>query len=200
MRSSILCWLIVLTLFIASGTSRNTQQTGPVRVDLSKPGDAMIITLHGEPVGGLRVDQQGRLGIYGPNQASTAITIDGRDRIQIDPAPVKSPVVRLTVANDVWMSGVLRVGRADAFGDTPFDPNGAIQVGRNLPVAEPMSVFRAFGQGRERFRFGISQDGSGFWSNGPHDTPLVTFRSMSEDKTTPAQIEFHARVKENKSP
>ena len=200
MRSLILCCLMVLALFVASGTSRDTRQSGPVHVDLSKPGDAMIITLNGEHVGGLRVDKEGRLGIYGPNQISTAITIDERDRIQIDPEPVKSPAVRLTVANDVWMSGVLRVGRADAFGDAPFDPNGAIQVGRNLPVAQPMSVFRAFGQGRERFRFGISQDGHGFWSNGPHDTPLVTFRPTSEDKTTSAQIEFHAPVKKNKTP
>ncbi|MBM79411.1 MAG: hypothetical protein CMJ78_02300 [Planctomycetaceae bacterium] len=161
---------------------------------MAKPGDALIITLNGKHVGGLRVDHKGRLGIYGPNQASTAITVDGQDRVQIDPKPVEAPPVRLTVADDVWMSGVLRVGRADAFGDTPFDPNGAIQVGRNLPEAQPMSVFRAFGQGKERFRLGLSENGNGFWSNGPHDTPLVTFGAMSEDKTKSAQIDFHAPV------
>ena len=145
MKSSLLCWLVVLTLFVASGTSRNAPQGGPLQVDLSKPGDAMVITLNGKHVGGLRVDKEGRLGIYGPNQSSTAITIDGRDRIQLGPEPVKSPAVRLTVADDVWMSGVLRVGKADAFGDAPFDPNGAIQVGRNLAVAQAMSVLFGLG-------------------------------------------------------
>lgn len=168
-------------------------------MDLAKPGDALIITLNGKDVGGLRVDSKGRLGVYGPNQVSTALTIDGQDRVQIDPEPVDAPPVRLTVADDVWMSGVLRVGRTDAFGDTPFDPNGAIQVGRNLPKAQPMSIFRAFGQGKERFRFGVSEDGHGFWSNGPHDAPLVTFRATSEDKTESAQIEFHAAVKESQT-
>jgi hypothetical protein len=200
MKSSLLCWLVVLTLFVASGTSRNAPQGGPLQVDLSKPGDAMVITLNGKHVGGLRVDKEGRLGIYGPNQSSTAITIDGRDRIQLCPEPVKSPAVRLTVADDVWMSGVLRVGKADAFGDAPLDPNGAIQVGRNLAVAQAMSVFRVFGQGRERFRLGLTEEGHGFWSNGPHDTPLVTLRPASEDKTTAAQVEFHGRVKEAKAP
>ena len=200
MKSPLLCWFAVLTLLVASGTSRNAQQRGPVRVDLSKPGDAMVITLNGKHVGGLRVDQEGRLGIYGPNQASTAITIDGNDRIQVDPEPVKTPAARLTVADDVWMSGVLRVGRADAFGDAPLDPNGAIQVGRNLTTAQPMSVFRVFGQGQERFRLGLNKEGHGFWSNGPHDTPLVTFRPTSEDKTIASQIEFYGSVREAKAP
>jgi hypothetical protein len=179
------------------GAARSAQQHGPLQLDLAKPGDALSITLNGNHVGGLRVDSEGRLGIYGPNRTSTAITIDGLDRVQIDPEPVAAPPVRLTVADDVWMTGVLRVGRADAFGNAPFDPNGAIQVGRNLPQAQPMSVFRAFGQGKERFRFGISEDGHGFWSNGPHDTPLVTFRGQSEDKTMSARIDFHAAVKES---
>ncbi|MBM4076647.1 MAG: hypothetical protein FJ267_13540 [Planctomycetes bacterium] len=183
-------------LFCVLGSMPDRQQNDPLRLDLAKPGDALIITLNGKHVGGLRVDSEGRLGIYGPNQSSTAITIDGQDRVQIDPAPVAEPPVRLTVAEDVWMTGVLRVGRADAFGDAPFDPNGAIQVGRNLPVAQPMSVFRTFAQGKERFRLGISGEGHGFWSNGPHDTPLVTFRGLSEDKTESGLIEFHATTKE----
>ena len=173
--------------------------SGPLRLDLEEPGDALIITLKGKPVGGLRVDKNGRLGLYGPNQTSTAITIDGKDRVQIDPEPVEAPPVRLTVSDDVWMSGVLRVGRADAFGDAPFDPNGAIQVGRNLPEAQAMSVFRAFGQGEERFRFGISEEGHGFWSNGPNDAPLVTFRATSQDKTEAARIEIHGEIEERQN-
>ena len=183
-------------LFCVLGASPDSRQRGPLRLELTKPGDALIITLNGRHAGGLRVDHGGRLGIYGPNQTSTAITVDGRDRVQIDPEPVAAPPVRLTVADDVWMTGVLRVGRADAFGDAPFDPNGAIQVGRNLSRAQPMAVFRAFGQGQERFRLGVSEGGHGFWSNGPHDTPLVTFRGRSEDRTTTARIEFHAPIEE----
>jgi len=196
----LLMWLssfvVAVALLGALGAAVNPQQRGPLHLDLAKPGDALIITLNGKHVGGLRVDSQGRLGVYGPNHASTAITVDGQDRVQIDPEPAASPPVRLTVANDVWMTGVLRVGREDAFGNTPFDPNGAIQVGRNLSRDQDMSLFRAFGQGRERFRIGISGEGHGFWSNGPHDAPLVTFRAAAEDKTTSAQIEFHAATKQ----
>ncbi|MBC8355279.1 MAG: hypothetical protein H8E66_25160 [Planctomycetes bacterium] len=197
MRTWISSCVFAFGLFCMIGAAPNRHQQAPLQLDLAKPGDALIITLNGNHVGGLRVDSEGRLGIYGPNRTSTAITIDGLDRVQIDPEPVAAPPVRLTVADDVWMTGVLRVGRADAFGNAPFDPNGAIQVGRNLPQAQPMSVFRAFGQGRERFRFGISEDGHGFWSNGPRDTPLVTFRGLSEDKTTSARIDLHAAVKES---
>jgi hypothetical protein len=139
-----------------------------------------VITLDGKAVGGLRVDVQGRLGVFGPNQTSTAITLDGRDRVQIDPAPVDEPPSRLTIANDAWLTGVLRVGRADAFGDAPFDPNGAIQVGRNLQKAQPMALMRFFAQGREAFRFGATAQGHGFWSDGSHDVPLVTFRPSAE--------------------
>jgi hypothetical protein len=147
---------------------------------LNRPGDALVITLDGKAVGGLRVDAQGRLGIFGPNQTSTAITLDERDRVQIDPAPLDEPPSRFTVANDVWLTGVLRVGRADAFGDAPFDPNGAIQVGRNLPTAQPMALARFFAQGREAFRLGATADGHGFWSDGGHDVPLVTFRASRQ--------------------
>lgn len=164
----------------------------PWQIDLKTPGDAIRIHLDGKPVGGLRVDSAGRLGLFGPNLTSTAITIDALDCVQIDPEPVEKPVVRLSVANDVWLTGVLRVGRADAFGQAAFDPNGAIQLGRNLPVAQPFSLLRAFGQGEERFRLGLTQEGYGFWSNGPHDTPLVMFRPLSEDKTEPAEIRLHA--------
>jgi len=185
--------------FSLFGAAPRNQSSAPIRLDLAKPGDALIITLEGKHVGGLRVDSQGRLGIYGPNHSSTVITIDVKDRVQIDPHPAKSPPVRLTVADDVWMSGVLRVGRADAFGEAPFDPNGAIQVGRNLPKAQPMSVFRAFGQGQEQFRLGITKDGQGFWSNGPHDTPLVTFRGRSEDNREQARVDFHAPINDVQS-
>ncbi|NUM56652.1 MAG: hypothetical protein HUU46_23745 [Candidatus Hydrogenedentes bacterium] len=150
--------------------------SGPAIVDLAEPGEALLIRLNGKPAGGLRVDAQGRLGIFGPNHTSTIVTIDARDRVQIDPHPVDSPAPRLTIDQDVWLTGVLRVGRADAFGDAPFDPNGAVQVGRNLPTAQPMALLRAFAQGKESFRLGADADGNGYWSDGAHDTPLVTFQ------------------------
>jgi hypothetical protein len=149
-------------------------------INLDQPGDALTIMLQGKAVGGLRVDDQGRLGVFGANYSSTAITLDGRDRVQIDPTPADSPAVRLSVADDAWMTGVLRVGRDDAFGDAPFDPNGAIQLGRNLQQAQPMALVRAFAQGRETFRLGVDAEGTGFWSDGPHDVPLVSFKSTME--------------------
>jgi hypothetical protein len=155
--------------------SRHAPETGPVRIDLAAPGDALLITLDGKTVGGLRVGARGRLGIYGPNETSTAITLDALDHVQIDPRPVDAPTARLTIADDTWLTGMLRVGRADAFGDAPFDPNGAIQLGRNLQVAQPMALMRFFSQGRESFRIGATAEGHGFWSDGPHDVPLVTF-------------------------
>ena len=197
MKSHISVALLVAALFVFSGAVHKSGDSGPFSIDLNQPGDALVLTLNGKHVGGLRVDAQGRLGIYGPNQSSTAITVDDKDRVQIDPAPVENPPVRLSVANDMWATGVLRIGRADAFGDTPLDPNGAIQLGRNLKEAQPMSVLRAFGQGKERFRIGITGEGDGFWSNGPHDTPLVTFTGQSEDKSTPAAIRFHAPTESN---
>ncbi len=124
--------LLILIAALAVMGTRTAREPGPVVINLSQPGDALVIALDGKAVGGLRVDKQGRLGIYGPNGTSTAITVDERDNVQIDPEPVASPQSRLTVANDVWLTGVLRVGRADAFGEAPMDPNGAIQVGRNL--------------------------------------------------------------------
>ena len=188
-------FVAAFVLFGALGANVPHQQRETLHLDLARPGDALVITLNGKHVGGIRVDSQGRFGIYGANHASTAITIDGHDRVQIDPEPIDAPPVRLSVANDVWLTGALRVGRKDAFGTAPFDPNGGIQLGRNLSRDQNMSLVRAFGQGRERFRIGVSQDGHGFWSNGPHDTPLVTFRATSEDKTTSAQVEFHAATK-----
>jgi hypothetical protein len=172
--------LLVVAVAAWAMGARSAAEPGPIVIDLSAPGDALVISMQGKPVGGLRVDELGRLGIYGPNQTSTAITVDGLDRVQIDPAPLDSPPTRLTVADDVWLTGVLRVGRPDAFGDAPFDPNGAIQVGRNLPQAQPMALMRFFAQGQEAFRFGADKDGSGFWSDGPHDTPLVTFKPTGE--------------------
>lgn len=184
--------MFAVAIFFLSGAVHKSGQSGPVVIDLAKPGNAIIISLNGKHVGGLRIDASGRLGIYGPNYSSTAITLDSQDRVQVNPEPVDHPPVRLSIADDMWATGVLRVGRADAFGDTPLDPNGAIQLGRNLQDAQPMSILRAFGQGKESFRLGISEAGNGFWSNGPHDTPLVTFAGQSDDKTQPANIMFHA--------
>jgi hypothetical protein len=160
-------------------------------IDLSKPGDALVIMLEGKPAGGLRVDEHGRLGIFGPNETSTAITVDGRDKVQIDPAPVASPAARLTVAEDVWLTGVLRVGRADAFGDAPFDPNGAIQVGRNLPLAQPMALARFYAQGKESFRLGITAAGDGFWSDGPNDAPLLAVRASRAGEPRSGTLHFY---------
>lgn len=160
-------------------------------IDLEKPGDALIIRLQGKPVGGLRVDDHGRLGIFGANHSSTAVTIDGRDRVQIDPNPADTPYARLTVADDSWMTGVLRVGRADAFGDAPFDPNGAIQVGRNLQKAQPMALFRAYAQGKESFRLGVTEEGHGYWSDGPNDRPMLTFYPSAERSPQTGRLVFY---------
>lgn len=180
------CLASMLVFAIGSQPTR-----GPVVINLDKPGDALMVTMNGKPVGGLRVDDAGRLGVFGPNKTSTAITIDGRDRVQIDPEPVASPPTRLTIANDVWLTGVLRVGRADAFGDAPFDPNGAIQVGRNLPKAQPMALFRAYAQGKECFRLGATKEGHGFWSDGAHDTPLLTFKPSAERDPESGRLVFY---------
>jgi hypothetical protein len=182
--------LVVIAAIALMGT-RAARDPGPVVIDLNQPGDALVIALDGKAVGGLRVDKQGRLGIYGPNGTSTAITVDDRDRVQIDPAPVESPQARLTIANDVWLSGVLRVGRPDAFGEAPMDPNGAIQVGRNLQKAQPMSLVRFFAQGKEAFRLGTTADGSGFWSDGAHDVPLVTLHASPEGKPQSGTVQFY---------
>jgi hypothetical protein len=164
------------------------REAGTVVINLDQPGDAILVTLDGTKVGGLRVDEEGRLALFGPNHSSSAITIDGRDRVQIDPEPVSEPPSRLTIANDVWLTGFLRVGRADAFGDAPFDPNGAIQVGRNLQVAQPMALFRAFAQGEERWRLGTTAEGDGFWSDGAHDVPLMTFHASPEGAPTTGRV------------
>lgn len=176
-----IAWCAVTGVLAAAAVQGVHQSSGPVAIDLSAPGDALLVSLNGQKVGGLRVDEAGRLALFGPNHSSSAITIDGRDRVQIDPEPLPDPPSRLTIANDVWLTGVLRVGRADAFGDAPFDPNGAIQVGRNLSVAQPMALFRAFAQGEERWRLGTTGTGEGFWSDGAHDTPLMTFFPSPED-------------------
>jgi hypothetical protein len=181
---ALLVLVAVLAVAWATGLGPSADN-GPVSIDLTKPGEALVITLDGKTVGGLRVDARGRLGIFGPNQTSTAITLDAHDRVQIDPAPADAPRCRLTVADDAWLTGALRVGRADAFGDAPFDPNGAIQLGRNLSAAQPMALARFFTQGRESFRIGATADGHGFWSDGPHDVPLVTFPPSPERPNSP---------------
>jgi hypothetical protein len=191
MKNQFLWTVLAIGAVIWATGFRAADQSGPVTIDLSKPGDALVITLSGKTVGGLRVDEFGRLGIFGPNQNSTAITLDQHDRVQIDPSPVKSPLPRLTVADDAWMTGMLRVGRPDAFGDAPFDPNGAIQVGRNLQVAQPMSMLRFFAQGREAFRIGATKDGAGFWSDGSHDVPLVTFRPSPEGHSQSGNVDIY---------
>ena len=196
MKSGIASAALSFIVVLLCGLSKSDKQTQPIEIDLEKPGTAIVIKLNGKHAGGLRVDAQGRLGIYGANYNSTAITIDDRDRVQIDPTPNSDPPARLTVADDVWATGVLRVGRADAFGDTPFDPNGAIQVGRNLEKAQIMSMISIFGQGSERFRLGVSEDGNGFWSNGPHDDPLVTFDSQHPENRDAAGIRLHAPLTE----
>lgn len=185
-------WIVLAIAAIAlvMGT-RWAPERGPVVIDLSKPGDALVITLGGKTVGGLRVDERGRLGIYGANETSTAITVDQRDRVQIGPAPEASPAARLTIADDVWLTGVLRVGRADAFGDAPFDPNGAIQLGRNLPTAQPMALMRFFAQGEEAFRLGATAEGRGYWSDGAHDVPLVTFQPSAERESNSGRLYFY---------
>jgi hypothetical protein len=182
--------LVLLAMAFLVGI-RSAPERGPVVIDLNKPGDALVIRLGGRAVGGPRVDEQGRLGIYGPNQTSTAITLDERDRVQIDPEPEVSPAARLTIADDVWLTGVLRVGRADAFASAPFDPNGAIQVGRNLLRAQPMALMRFFAQGQEAFRLGTTAEGHGFWSDGAHDVPLVTVRPSPEPANRSGRVSFY---------
>jgi hypothetical protein len=188
--------VVVSSLVVAAFSlgSRLAPDRGPIVIDLAQPGDALAITLKGKPVGGLRVDAQGRLGIYGPNHSSTAVTLDRQDKIQIDPNPADAPAARMTIAEDVWLTGVLRVGRADAFGDAPFDPNGAIQLGRNLTKAQPMALARFFAQGKESFRLGTTADGCGFVSDGPHDVPLLTFRPSLEGQHPNGRLEFHDTV------
>lgn len=196
MKSGITSGALSFIAVLLCGLSNSDKQAQPIEIDLESPGTAIVIKLNGKHAGGLRVDSQGRLGIYGANYSSTAITIDGRDRVQIDPTPDSNPPTRLTVADDVWLTGMLRVGRADAFGDTPFDPNGAIQVGRKLEKAQIMSMIRVFGQGSERFRLGVSKNGNGFWSNGPHDDPLVTFNVQQPENREAAGIHLHAPLTE----
>ncbi|MGD9647234.1 MAG: hypothetical protein AB7U73_16095 [Pirellulales bacterium] len=189
-RSPLLVVVLLLIVAFALG-ARLAPQRGPLVIDLRQPGDALSITLNGQAVGGLRVDAQGRLGIYGPNYTSTAVTLDGQDKLQIDPQPAAAPAARLTVADDAWLTGVLRVGRADAFGDAPLDPNGAIQLGRNLAQAQPMALARFFSQGQESFRLGTTADGCGFISDGAHDLPLLTFRPSGEGSYPGGRIEFY---------
>lgn len=188
--------IVVSSLFVAAFSlgARLAPERGPVVIDLKEPGDALAITLNGKAVGGLRVDAQGRLGIYGPNYSSTAVTLDHQDKIQIDPHPADAPAARMTIAEDVWLTGVLRVGRADAFGDAPFDPNGAIQLGRNLSQAQPMALARFFAQGKESFRMGTTADGCGFVSDGAHDVPLLTFRPSLQGRYPNGRLEFHDAV------
>ena len=159
----------------AAATGMVGQSSGPIVINLDRPGEAILLTLEGKPAGGMRIDEQGRLGIFGPNRTSTIVTIDNQDHVQIDPEPVHAPKARLTIANDTWLTGVLRVGLADAFGDAPFDPNGAIQLGRKLDKAQPIALLRAFAHGKESFRLGANTEGIGYWSDGPHDSPLMTF-------------------------
>jgi hypothetical protein len=175
MKSQIGWMLLMVVVIVWAMGTRRAPERGPVVIDLDEPGDALVISLRGKAAGGLRVDEQGRLGIFGPNQTSTAVTVDERDRVQIGPAPEGSLVARLSVADDMWVTGMLRVGRPDAFGDAPLDPNGAIQLGRNLQTAQPMALARFFAQGVEAFRLGATAEGHGFWSDGAHDVPLVTF-------------------------
>lgn len=191
-KSSLIVIASLLVAALAMGTRLAPER--PLVIDLARPGDALTITLNGQAVGGLRVDAQGRLGIFGPNHSSTAVTLDRYDKLQIDPRPVDAPAARMTVAEDVWLTGVLRVGRADAFGDAPFDPNGAIQLGRNLNRAQPMALARFFSQGKEAFRLGTTADGCGFVSDGPHDVPLLTFRPSPAGQHPAGQVEFHDTV------
>jgi hypothetical protein len=196
-RNGICIALTIAAAAFALGLNAQANR-GPVVIDLGRPGDALVITLDGKAVGGLRVDRQGRLGVFGPNQTSTAITLDSRDRVQIDPVPLDDPPARLSVANDAWLTGALRVGRADAFGDAPFDPNGSIQLGRNLPTAQPIALARFFAHGREAFRLGAAADGAGYWSDGAHDVPLVTFRPSREREPRSGTVEFYDTIFSNR--
>jgi len=51
-------------------------QSGPIVINLDSPGEAILLTLDGKPAGGLRIDERGRLGIFGPNRTSTILTVD----------------------------------------------------------------------------------------------------------------------------
>ena len=59
-----------------------------------------------------------------------------------------------------------------------------------------MSMLRIFGQGKERFRLGVTQGGNGFWSNGPHDDPLVTFDNQQPGNRETAGIRLYAPLTE----
>lgn len=122
------------------------------------------------------------------------MTLDRHDQLLLDPQPVTSPAAPLTVADDARMTRLLRVGRPDAFGDAPIDPNGAIQLGRNLTTAQPMSLARLFKVGNESFRLGTTTDGCGFVSDGAHDVPLLTFRPSRPGRNPDGRWGFHKAV------
>ena len=195
MKSGITSGALSFIAVLLCGLSNSDKQAQPIEIDLESPGTAIVIKLNGKHAGGLRVDSQGRLGIYGANYSSTAITIDGRDRVQIDPTPDSNPPTRLTVEDDVWLTGMLRVGRADAWGyplrSERCDP-GWSQIGENSNhVHDPH-----FWPRKRTFSSGSIEKWKRLWSNGPHDDPLVTFNVQQPGNREAAGIHLHAPLTE----
>jgi hypothetical protein len=68
----------------------------------------------------------------------------------------------LTIANDVWLTGVLRVGRADAFGDAPFRSKTArFRWGAICRWPSRWRCSAPLRKGEERWRLGATAEGDG---------------------------------------
>lgn len=162
--------------------------SAPLVIDLPA-GTTDAITIRnssGVVVGGLRMDSNGRLAIFGPNHSSNAITVRGNDKVYVgSTVPADSEqAAHVMIEDDVHLTGTLRVGIPDAFVGMPIDPRGAIQLGRTSATGQnqTISLIRLYrknhstGLSEECGRIGIDADGFPCIMQGTQDVPLLTMR------------------------
>lgn len=140
--------------------------------------DYLALQRNSTQYGRIGLDSSDRFRLSGPNLSSNALTIDGSDFIQIGPA-IASPGVRFYVTDDVWLTGVLRVGASATYGAASLDPDGAIQLGRNI-TAQAHSVMRIFRAGTEYARVGLDASNQLTLMAGPNDTPALMVSSTGQ--------------------
>lgn len=103
--------------------------------------------------GALGLDANDWFVIRGAN-LSDAIKISSTDQIVFGDAGVSAPLTRFRFGDDLQINGVLRIGADATFGALPVDPDGGIQLGRDIP-AQDHGVIRFYRQGAERARIGL---------------------------------------------
>ncbi len=117
--------------------------------------------------------------IRGPNQSDVlriSPTIEGAaDRIvfgdpsYVPPSVATTPSTRFRFGDDVQINGVLRLGADVTFANSPIDPDGGLQMGRDI-TAQAHSLIRFYRQGTEKCRIGMDASDRLALQQGASDT------------------------------